>query len=93
MHAGTHTGRVESFTDFNFPFVFVDHEMFCVLRTPGGHETARRGFLPSLLHYKNIYIKNIRATKTLTPGDKWLLFIIFVDLFTLFMIVCNTHPK
>lgn len=24
------TVRPKSFTDFNFPFVFMDHEMFCV---------------------------------------------------------------
>lgn len=40
--------RPVSFTDFNFPFVFMDHEMFCVVvPREAGAGTPRRGFLPT----------------------------------------------
>lgn len=35
IHASTCTIRPESLTNFNFSFVFMDHEMFCVLSCPG----------------------------------------------------------
>lgn len=57
---------------------------------PGGlGPPAVASFLHRLATKTSCY-KNARRTKTLTSGDKWPLFIIFVDLFKLFMNVHNT---
>lgn len=85
---------LESFTDFNFPFVFKDHEMFCVCTYafPGRAEPPQASFLPL---YKKSRYKNARSTKTLTLGDKCSLFIIFVyvvwwlRLMTCSFVVCS----